>query len=99
MYEAIFSAMFCLPVTGASGMFAVDGVGGKGRGQVIGSHVGGPRRAEPAHHVDRTLHLAPPLVELRRTAVSCCVRPILPQLVPTGIPETLSGWFRDYAAF
>src|SRR6266566_5137952 len=49
------------------GDVVVDGVVGEECRQVVGPHAVGPRCAEPAHHLDRPLHLAPPAVELRRT--------------------------------
>src|SRR2546425_3936928 len=42
----------------------VDGVVGEKCGQLGGPDIVGPRRAEPAHYVDRALHLAPPAVDL-----------------------------------
>src|SRR5882757_338756 len=46
----------------------VDGVVAEKCSQLDSSDVVGPRRAEPPHHLDRALHLAPPAVELRGTA-------------------------------
>src|SRR3954468_1295079 len=42
----------------------VDGVVGEKCGQLGGPDIVGPRRAEPAHDLDRALHLAPPVVDL-----------------------------------
>jgi len=38
----------------------IDGVVGEELSQFCSSDVVGPRRAEPAHHLDRALHLVPP---------------------------------------
>src|SRR6266850_74162 len=46
----------------------VDGGVGEECHQGVGSHALGPRYAEPAHHLDWALHIAPPAVELRRRA-------------------------------
>src|SRR5437879_1342062 len=67
MNDEIVLAMSSLPVTGVSGML-VDGVVGEKCSQLDSPDVVGPRRAEPPHHLDRVFHLAPPGVELRRTA-------------------------------
>src|SRR4029077_2671927 len=48
------------------------GVGGEECREVVGPHAFGPRCAEPAHHLDRALHLAPPAVELQRTDAILC---------------------------
>src|ERR1700751_4608763 len=56
MNESIKLAIASLPV---------DGVVGEECSQLDGPEIVGPRRAEPAHHIDRTLHQAPPLVDLR----------------------------------
>src|SRR5256714_695548 len=45
----------------------VDGVVGEKCGQLGGPDIVGPRRAEPAHYLDRALHLAPPVVDLSGT--------------------------------
>src|SRR6266704_2012653 len=41
----------------------VDGVVGEKCGELGGADIGVPRRAEPAHYLDRALHLAPPAVD------------------------------------
>src|SRR6266699_3511858 len=46
------------------GDIVVDGVVGEKCGQLGGPDIVGPRRAEPAHYLDRALHLAPPAVDL-----------------------------------
>src|ERR1700752_2001725 len=45
----------------------VDGIVGEKCGQLGGPDIVGPRRAEPAHYLDRALHLAPPVVDLGGT--------------------------------
>src|SRR5438132_10020968 len=48
----------------------VDGVVGEKCGQLGGPDIVGPRRAEPAHDLDRALHLAPPVVDLVGTPLT-----------------------------
>src|SRR6476660_5519780 len=45
----------------------VDGVVSEKCGQLGGPDIVGPRRAEPAHYLDRALHVAPPAVDLDDT--------------------------------
>src|SRR4029077_2813183 len=42
----------------------VNGIVGEKCRQFAGADIVGPRRAEPAHDLDRALHLAPPAVDL-----------------------------------
>src|SRR5436853_6162470 len=48
----------------------VAGVVGEKCGQLGGPDIVGPRRAEPAHDLDRALHLAPPVVDLVGTQLN-----------------------------
>src|SRR5439155_10927171 len=41
----------------------VNGIVGEKCGHLAGPDIVGPRRAEPAHYLDRALHLTPPAVD------------------------------------
>src|SRR3977135_2019486 len=66
----------------------VNGVVVEKCGEFAGPDIVGPRRAEPAHYLDRALHLAPPAVDLTPPTSPTSTATVLSPSTRRGTPST-----------